>query len=81
MASRYNKEVMIVETGGEDDKVQNTYDMLIAEQQKVREVPDNKGLGVIYWEPEGARSWSRYALSAWGSNHEPTKVLDAFSGN
>jgi hypothetical protein len=21
----------------------------------------NKGLGVFYWEPEGARSWSKYA--------------------
>ncbi len=66
MASRYGKEVMVVEVGGEDNKVQNTYDMLVAVQKKVLEVPDKKGLGVFYWEPEGARSWSHYALSAWG---------------
>jgi arabinogalactan endo-1,4-beta-galactosidase len=78
MASRYGKEVMVVEVGGEDTKVQNTYDMLIAVQQKVKEVPNAKGLGVIYWEPEGARSWSHYALSAWGSDGKPTKALDAF---
>ncbi len=78
MASRYGKEVMVVEVGGEDTKPQNTYDMLMAVQKKVKEVSNGKGLGVIYWEPEGARSWSGYALSAWGSDGKPTKALDAF---
>ncbi|TKK69803.1 arabinogalactan endo-1,4-beta-galactosidase [Ilyomonas limi] len=78
MATRYNKEVMVVEVGGEDFKVQNTYDMLVAVMQKVKAVPNGKGLGVIYWEPEGARSWSHYGLSAWGDNGRPTKALDAF---
>ncbi|MFZ4455690.1 MAG: glycoside hydrolase family 53 protein [Bacteroidales bacterium] len=78
MASRYGKEVMVVEVGGEDTKVQNTYDMLVAVQQKVKAVPNNKGLGVFYWEPEGARSWSGYALSAWGSDGKPTTAMDAF---
>ena len=78
MASRYGKEVMVVEVGGEDTKVQNTYDMLVAVQKKVKEVPEGKGLGVFYWEPEGARSWSHYALSAWGKDGRPTKALDAF---
>lgn len=81
MVSRYGKEVMVVEVGGEDIKVQNTYDMLIAVQKKVKEVPENKGLGVFYWEPEGARRWSRYALSAWGDDGKPTKALDAFLWN
>jgi len=78
MAIRYGKEVMVVEVGGEDDKVQNTYDMLKAVIAKVKEVPSNKGLGVFYWEPQGARSWSHYALSAWGDDGKPTKVLEAF---
>jgi arabinogalactan endo-1,4-beta-galactosidase len=78
MASRYGKEVMVVEVGGEDNNVQNTYDMLMAVQKKVLEVPDNKGLGILYWEPEGARSWSHYALSAWGADGKPTHALDAF---
>jgi arabinogalactan endo-1,4-beta-galactosidase len=81
MASRYKKEVMVVEVGGEDNKVENTYDMLVAVIKKVRAVPNGKGLGVIYWEPEGARSWSRYALSAWGNDGRPTKALDAFLEN
>lgn len=78
MASRYRKEVMVVETGGEDNKPQNTYEMLRAVIRKVKEVPDKKGLGVFYWEPQGARSWSHYALSAWGDNGRPTKAMDAF---
>lgn len=78
MATRYGKEVMVVEVGGEDIQAQNTYNMLVAVQKKIMAVPENKGLGVFYWEPEGARSWSRYALSAWGDDGKPTKALDAF---
>lgn len=78
MASRYGKEVMVVEVGGEDTKVQNTYDMLTAVIKKTKEVPNGKGLGVFYWEPQGARSWSKYNLSAWGDDGKPSKALDAF---
>lgn len=78
MAYRYHKEVMVVEVGNEDKKVDDTYNMLLAVQQKVKAVPNGKGIGVVYWEPEGARSWSYYALSAWGDDGRPTKALDAF---
>ncbi len=78
MAVRYKKDVMVVEVGGEDFKVQNTYDMLVAVHRRVKAVPDNKGLGMFYWEPEGARSWSKYGLSAWDSTGKPTKALAAF---
>ena len=78
IASRYNKEVMVVETGGVDTLVQNTYNMLLAVQTKVKSVPNNKGLGVMYWEPEGARSWSNYILSAWGNDGKPSYALNAF---
>ncbi len=78
MAARYEKEVMIVETGGEDVRSENTYNMLVAVMKKVKAVPGNKGLGVMYWEPQGARSWSQYPLSAWGDDGKPTKAMDAF---
>ncbi|WP_228893287.1 glycoside hydrolase family 53 protein [Pseudoduganella aquatica] len=78
MAARYGKEVMVVEVGGEDTQPQNTYDMLVAVQRKIKAVPEGKGLGMIYWEPQGARSWSKYALSAWGDDGRPTKAMDAF---
>lgn len=78
MAQRYNKEVMIVEVGGEDDKIQNTYELLTATIKAVKNVPNNKGIGVLYWEPQGARSWSHYALSAWLPDGKPSPALDAF---
>lgn len=78
MAVRYDKEVMVVEVGGIDTQEQNTYDMLIAVIKAVKAVPNNKGLGVIYWEPQGAKSWSHYELSAWRSDGKPSMALDAF---
>lgn len=78
MVNRYNKEVMVVEVGGEDVRPKNTYDMLRAVIQRVKEVPNERGLGVFYWEPQGARSWSHYVLSAWGSDGRPTQAMDAF---
>jgi arabinogalactan endo-1,4-beta-galactosidase len=78
MASRYGKEVMVVEVGGDYTLVQNTYDMLLAVINAVKAVPNNKGLGVIYWEPQGENSWSGYQLNAWQINGKPTIALDAF---
>jgi arabinogalactan endo-1,4-beta-galactosidase len=78
MASRYGKEVMVVEVGGDYTKVQNTYNMLVAVLNKVNAVPNGKGLGVIYWEPEGEKTWSGYQLSCWGSDGKPTAALNAF---
>jgi hypothetical protein len=82
MAARYGKEVMVVEVGGLDTQVQNTYDMLVAVIKKTMAVPEGKGLGVIYWEQEGERTWSGgYPLSCWGSNGKPAATLDAFLTN
>jgi arabinogalactan endo-1,4-beta-galactosidase len=81
MVSRYGKEVMVVEVGGDYTRVPNTYDMLVAVIEKVIAVPGNKGLGVIYWEPEGEKSWSGYQLSCWGADGKPTAALNAFLTN
>jgi arabinogalactan endo-1,4-beta-galactosidase len=78
MAARYGKEVMVVEVGGLYSLVDNTYDMLVAVIQKVVAVPDKMGLGVIYWEPEGEKSWSGYSLSCWNAGWKPTRALNAF---
>jgi len=81
MVARYGKEVMVVEVGELDSQVQATYEMLVAVIGKTLAVPGGKGIGVIYWEPEGAKSWSGYSLSCWGSNGKPTAALDAFLTN
>jgi arabinogalactan endo-1,4-beta-galactosidase len=64
--------------GGEDFKVENTYQMLKEVIKRTKAVPTQNGLGVFYWEPQGARSWSHYGLSCWGSDGKPTKALKAF---
>jgi arabinogalactan endo-1,4-beta-galactosidase len=78
LITRYQKEVMVVEVGGEYDKVENTKALLEATIKAVRALPDNKGLGVLYWEPQGEKSWSGYSLSAWLPNGQPSPALDAF---
>ena len=78
MVTRYNKEVMVVEVGGDFTLVQNTKDMLTATINAVRNVPNQKGLGVIYWEPQGEKTWSGYQLNCWQSNGKPSLALDAF---
>lgn len=78
MVTRYGKEVMVVEVGGEDNKVENTYNMLKEVIRITKAVKQNMGTGVFYWEPEGARSWSQYPLSCWGNDWKPTKALQAF---
>ncbi|WP_236018519.1 MULTISPECIES: glycoside hydrolase family 53 protein [Hymenobacter] len=79
MVARYpGKEVVVAEVGNDYTQVQNSYDMLTATLQAVRAVPQNKGLGVFYWEPEGAKSWSGYQLSAWGDDGKPSPALKAF---
>jgi arabinogalactan endo-1,4-beta-galactosidase len=82
MAARYGKEVMVVEVGGLDTQAQDTYNMLVAVIGKTKAVPGGKGLGVIYWEPQGERNWSGgYPLSCWRSDGKPTVALDAFLTN
>lgn len=78
LAGKYKKEVMVVEVGGEDQQVENTKSLLKATLKAVRNVPNGKGTGVFYWEPQGAKSWSKYGLSAWLDNGKPSPALDAF---
>ena len=78
MASRYQRPVMVVEVGGEDSQPAETRAMLEAVIRKVRAVPEHKGLGVIYWEPQAAPSWSHYKLSCWNNDGRPTEALEAF---
>jgi arabinogalactan endo-1,4-beta-galactosidase len=78
LVTRYNTEVMVVEVGGEYDKVENTKELLEATIKAVRNVANKKGLGVLYWEPQGEKSWSGYNLSAWLENGQPSPALNAF---
>lgn len=51
-AELYKKPVMICEVGGPETDAEGTYQLLVNTIEAVKQVPDGKGLGVFYWEPE-----------------------------
>jgi arabinogalactan endo-1,4-beta-galactosidase len=76
MPERYNRDVIIVEIGGEDEKEDESFDILYDVIEKCSTIPRCKG--IFYWEPEGAKIWSNYGLSAWRSDGTPTRAMDAY---
>jgi arabinogalactan endo-1,4-beta-galactosidase len=68
MVSRYGKEVMVVEVGMSWDQA-----------AKTKSVSNNKGLGVLYWEPEAYNNWQSYTLGAFDNSGKPTSALNAFN--
>ncbi|HEX6429587.1 MAG TPA: glycosyl hydrolase 53 family protein [Niastella sp.] len=79
MVSRYNKEVMVVEVGMSWDRISECGSFLADLIQKVRSVPNGKGLGVLYWEPEAYNNWKGYTLGAFDNTGKPTAALNAFA--
>ena len=77
MVTRYGKEVMIVEVGMSWDSPQECRQFLSDLISKVKSVPGNKGLGVLYWEPQ-AYNWKGYSLGAFDNAGKPTVALEAF---
>lgn len=78
MVSRYHKEVMVCEMGEDYLKPEESYQMFRSVLDVVKNIENQKGLGVFLWEPQGAFSWSGYRLVAWGDDGRPTKALQAF---
>ncbi|MDF9842622.1 MULTISPECIES: glycosyl hydrolase 53 family protein [unclassified Paenibacillus] len=77
LEQNYGKEVMIVEVGGNvSEDVDSVHNMLVAAQNKLHAVPNQKGTGIFYWEPTGIMF--DYPLSAWNKDGSPTIAMDAF---
>lgn len=78
MISRYAKDVMICEVGmpvSDSLACKSFIQDLVA---KSKSVPENKCLGIFYWEPECYADWNGYKLGAFNSQGQPTVTLDAF---
>jgi arabinogalactan endo-1,4-beta-galactosidase len=45
---------------------------------KVKSISNNKGLGVLYWEPQTYGGWNGYSLGAFDKSGKPTIAMDAF---
>lgn len=84
MVSRYGKEVMVCEVGGLENNASNSYNMLKATLNAVKAVPNGKGIGVFYWEPEANSTVlpDKYQLGATqvvsGKTLKFTSAIDAF---
>lgn len=52
------------------------YNMLVAVQNKLHNVPNHMGTGIFYWEPTGIMF--DYPLSAWNIDGTSTFAMDAF---
>ncbi|MGB9409113.1 MAG: glycosyl hydrolase 53 family protein [Terracidiphilus sp.] len=66
LAARYNKPIMICEIGHLYSDATGSYNDVQAAIQAVNAVPNNMGLGVIYWEPEAPddASTGNYTMGA-----------------
>ncbi|MBP6610118.1 MAG: glycosyl hydrolase 53 family protein [Paludibacter sp.] len=78
MVARYNTDVMIVECGMSWDNAQVCKNFLSDIIQKTKSIANNKGLGVLYWEPQSYSNWKGYSLGAFDNTGKPTIALDAF---
>jgi arabinogalactan endo-1,4-beta-galactosidase len=79
MVARYGKEVMIVEIGMSWDQAATCYAFIADLITKTKSVTGNKGLGVLYWEPEAYNNWQGYPLGAFDNSGKPTAALAAFN--
>ncbi|MGJ1225324.1 glycoside hydrolase family 53 protein [Sphingobacterium siyangense] len=78
MVARYNSEVMICEVGMSWDEADIAEIWLKDLFNLVNSVPDQKVLGIFYWEPLAYGGWNGYTLGAFDNNGRPTKALNAF---
>ena len=79
MVSRYGSEVMVCEVGMSWDQPAACNSFLADLIVKVKSVPNNKGLGVFYWEPEAYNNWQGYSKGAFDNSGKPTAALNAFN--
>lgn len=52
LAARYQKPLMLSEIGGPENEEQETYQLLASSIHAIKSVPEGKGLGIFYWEPD-----------------------------
>jgi arabinogalactan endo-1,4-beta-galactosidase len=79
MVTRYGKEVMVVEIGMSWDQAAASKAFIADLITKVKSVKDNKGIGVLYWEPQCYGNWQGYTKGAFDNSGKPTEALDAFA--
>lgn len=79
MVSRYGSDVMICEVGMSWDQSAACKSFITDLISKVKSIPNNKGLGVFYWEPQAYNNWKGYSLGAFDNSGKATAALNAFN--
>lgn len=79
MISRYHKEIMVVEVGMSWDQDSACYLFLNDLITKINSLPNQQGLGIVYWEPQAYNNWKGYTLGAFNNMGNPTQALKAFT--
>ncbi len=79
MVARYGSEVMVCEVGMSWDQPAACNAFITDLITKVKSVPNSKGIGVFYWEPEAYNNWQGYTLGAFDNSGKPTAALNAFN--
>ncbi|MBW8684808.1 glycoside hydrolase family 53 protein [Chitinophaga rhizophila] len=78
MISRYNKEIMLCEVGMPASSPVATNYFIRDLYTRLHNLPDGKGLGIFYWEPQAYNRWENYGLGAFDATGRPTFAMDAF---
>ncbi|GGH76607.1 arabinogalactan endo-1,4-beta-galactosidase [Filimonas zeae] len=75
---RYNKDVMLCEIGMPATSGAACKRFIEDITEKVYHLPNRRGLGLFYWEPQAYDSWEGYKLGAFTDQGRPTSALEAF---
>lgn len=75
---KYNKEIMVCEAGMSYQADEESKKFLTDTIDMVKSLPNSKGLGVFYWEPQCYPGYNGYDKGAWNSDGKPTKALEGF---
>jgi arabinogalactan endo-1,4-beta-galactosidase len=78
MLSRYSKELMICEIGMQYNNASESKTFITDMINKTKSIPNKKGLGVFYWEPESYPGMNGYNKGCWNADGKPTIALDGF---
>ncbi len=78
LVAKYATPVIISEVGMSWDKPAECKSFLLDLMSKAKGIPNNKCLGVFYWEPQCYKNWNGYTKGAFDNSGKPTEALDAF---
>lgn len=81
MITKYNKEIMVSEIGLATTAETEGKQFVEKVIQNLQSLPNKKGLGVFWWEPE-AYNWNGYGKVAWNTNtQQATLAMKGFKYN